>query len=126
MLVYIAGPISGKVDRNIKAFQNAALSVQNAGHTPVIPQSIGPYQHDEDPCPNGYNFDYGHSSACWIRGDLLFMLGSCQAVYMLGDWELSQGASLEHRVAVMCGLGVYYELGRIPLPPVDTKRKEEK
>jgi hypothetical protein len=108
MRIYIAGPISGFPERNEPAFRRAARELARRGHVPVVPLDIKPWSHPTDvPCPDGYNVEDGHSSACWLRADLRVLL-ECHAVYMLAGWERSQGASIEHRVAVTCGLQLYY------------------
>lgn len=115
MRVYLSGPIAGMPDQNKDAFMLAAARVQRRGHVPVIPLAIAAWQHD-GPCPRGYTVGEGHSSACWLRADLLVML-QCDAVVMLRGWEWSQGGTLEHRVAVMTGLSVYYDYLHDDVPP---------
>lgn len=110
LYVYIAGPISGMPEGNEPAFRAAAERLEAAGHVVHVPFDIGAWPHENEPCPTGYTAERGHSSACWLRGDLVRMLLDCDAIYCLRGWERSRGASLEHRVAVECGLTVLYEL----------------
>jgi hypothetical protein len=105
--VYISGPIAGYPDRNEAAFRQAADGVRRRGHTPVVPLDIPGWSHPTEPCPRGYTDGGGHSSACWLRADLLVLL-QCDAIVMLKGWEWSQGGIIEHRVAVMVGLPLYY------------------
>lgn len=35
----------------------------------------------------------------------------CRAIYMLGDWQTSHGARLEHAIAKKCDLQIIYENG---------------
>lgn len=115
MRVYISGPIAGMPDQNRMAFEAAAGRIRRLGHTPVIPLAIAAWQHD-GPCPPGYTVGAGHSSACWLRADLLVML-QCDAITMLSGWERSRGATLEHSVAMMTGLPIYHDTARyLPLP----------
>lgn len=114
--LYIAGPISGKEERNLPAFRAAQRFVVSRGYEALIPHEIRPWQHHKEPCPEGYDSFDGHSSACYLRADLRALLG-CEGVFMLRGWQYSRGGSLEHRVAVECGLALYYqETG--PPPPI--------
>lgn len=110
MRVYISGPIDGHEDQNRAAFEAAAGRIQRLGHTPVLPLAIPAWQH-EGICPPGYTTGAGHSSACWLRADLVVML-QCDAITMLSGWERSRGATLEHSVALMTGLPVYHDAAR--------------
>ena len=116
LTIYVSGPIHGQPEGNKQAFRNAAGVIKRFGHIPMLPHEIPPFQHEGE-CPKGYSYDSGHSSCCWLRGDLLAMLKSANAIYMLGDWQHSRGAVLEHNVATLTGLGLYYEFGLIPFPP---------
>lgn len=107
MRIYLAGPIAGYERRNEPHFRAVEQVLAAAGHDVIVPLDVLPWQH-EGSCPRGYTTGEGHSSACWLRGDLPALL-TADAVYMLDGWEWSRGASLEHRVAVECGLTVFYE-----------------
>lgn len=118
MKIYISGPISGYENSNRPAFNQTALAVRALGHLPVIPHDIPPWPHD-GPCPRSYamggNGDSPHSAACFLRGDLSFMLRVCDALLMLKGWEASVGARLEHQVAASCGMPIYYSLENLPV-----------
>lgn len=118
MRVYISGPITGMPDHNNLAFNNAKGHVEALGHIAIVPLTIAPWDH-EGPCPKSYAAGQTseHTAACYLRGDLIAMLGDCDALFMLGGWESSIGARLEHNVASHCGMTIYYEFGLVPLPP---------
>lgn len=119
--IYVAGPILGQPNRNEDQFRNYARYLEGLGHYAFVPHDIAAWNHNGE-CPRGYSVEDGHSSACWIRGDLVVML-TCQAVYMLPGWEWSRGATLEHQVAIMIGLRVFYATDRAPIPMVQKVAK---
>jgi len=108
MMIYVSSPITGHDARNEPAFRRIAEVVRRQGHTPVVPLDIPAWSHDASvPCPAGYDIGGGHSSACWLRGDLAWLL-RCDALIMLHGWEKSRGARLEWAVATECGLQIFY------------------
>jgi Domain of unknown function (DUF4406) len=117
MRVYISGPIDGKPDQNEVAFRQAEKVLKKFGYYTLVPHDIPAFQHrNGEDCPPGYSKGEGHSSACWIRGDLAAMLESCDAIYLIEGWEMSRGAVLEFQVATLCGFQIFYA-GQ-PLPGV--------
>jgi hypothetical protein len=104
MYIYISGPIAGKENGNKEAFRTEEQWIKSQGFTGVNPHSMPHWPHTGD-CPEGYAFSNGHSSCCWLRGDLIAML-KCNAVLMLEDWHGSKGAALEREVARMCGIPI--------------------
>jgi hypothetical protein len=116
MLVYISGPIDGLPDRNEKAFRAAERYLNTLGYETLVPLDVPAFEHrnGEAKCPRGYTDGGGHSSACWIRGDLLAMLETCDAIFMMNGWEMSRGANLEFDVAVLSGFKVFHSGSFIP------------
>lgn len=116
--VYLSGPISG-LDREVAMsnFSRAATTLKkwsgefDHGDWEVVnPFSVAPACGIPVPSFSESAFSRelmsaGHSWSCWIRGDLIAMLG-CTHIYMLDGWEQSHGARLEHFVAVSAGLRV--------------------
>jgi hypothetical protein len=49
----------------------------------------------------------------FINGDLE-IIRRCDALYMLPGWEKSQGANMEHRLAVELGMPIYLSLDEVP------------
>lgn len=120
MKIYLSGPISGMAERNLPAFHRAAREVTSLGHEAVIPHECPPVCGDGG-CAPGYDDFDEHSSACYLRGDLMVLLG-CAAAYFLAGWERSRGACLEHNVARECGLELFYQDGRVSPPFVPSGR----
>lgn len=110
MKIYCSGPIAGYLQRNEPDFRATEQALTLLGHDAVVPLDIAPFTH-VPPCPVGYASAGGHSSACYLRSDLVVLL-MCEAIYMMAGWQQSRGASLEHRVAVECGLRVFYWNGK--------------
>jgi uncharacterized protein DUF4406 len=111
--IYLAGPMAGKPDLNLVAFQVAAdyLRWHRKPDSPevTIPHDIQPYNHDGE-CPGGYRSspDSPHAAACYLRTDVSFMLDCADEVYVLPGWEASIGARLEVQVAATCGLPISF------------------
>jgi hypothetical protein len=107
---YIAGPIAGVPDFR-ERFAAAVPAVEALGYEVVNPCDIVPVDHEGE-CPPGYDPGEdasGHtSSACFMRADLHALL-DCDAIYMLPGWSRSRGATVEHAVAVACGIPVLDE-----------------
>ena len=99
-VVYIAGPYRAatpwRVQANIRAAQEAALTVWKLGAVALCPH--GNTGQFEGECPDDV----------WLRGDLE-LLRRCDAVLMLEHWQLSEGAKEEHRVAADLGLPIFYD-----------------
>ena len=119
---YIAGPISGAPGYR-DSFTTAAAQVEAMGYEAVNPCDITPVAHD-GACPPGYHPGEGAgehtSSACFMRADLRALLG-CDAIFLLPGWLDSRGASVEHAVAVACGIPVagFYACPDCGAPIVD-------
>lgn len=109
MLVYLSGAIDG-TPNSAELFSVAAAEVMNLWHTPINPFNISAWQHPYD-CPVGYTEGKGHSSACWLRGDLSVLL-QCEGIYRLRNWEFSRGARLENDVALFSGLKIFDQEAR--------------
>ena len=109
---YIAGPIAGVPDFR-EQFAAAVPAVEALGYEAVNPCDIAPVDHDGE-CPPGYdpgeNANGHTSSACYMRTDLR-VLPDCDAIFMLPGWRESRGATVEHAVAVACGIPVLEKEG---------------
>lgn len=92
--IYIAGPMRGIEDLNFPAFNAAAADLRWAGWEVVNPVDI-----NSDPAVPW--------KTCMERD--IIELVTCDAIYMLGGWQNSKGASLEHHIAVELGLDLFYE-----------------
>lgn len=109
--MYVAGPMRGYEDDNKYEFEAAERFInQHEGWVAFIPADIDPWDHSGE-CPGRHlpgNEGKPHTECCYFRGDLLEMLDKADAVTFLPGWEMSVGARLEHMVAAMCGLPIYY------------------
>jgi RNA polymerase sigma factor (sigma-70 family) len=92
MLVYISGPMRGKLDLNKAAFEQAENYIISLGHTPVNPHNL--------------TKDLINPSVeeC-LKVDIKNLL-SCDAIHMLDGWKGSKGAKLEYDIAKAIGLKV--------------------
>ena len=86
MKIYIAGKISGlNRDDVIKKFEAAQKSLVAKGHQVFIPSVLPAYEEVS-------HEDYLH--ICYA------MIDMCDAVYMLSDWQQSEGARLEYKYTI--------------------------
>lgn len=86
MKIYIAGKISGLNRKDvIKKFEAAQKSLSKKGHQVFIPCVLPAYEEVS-------HEDYLH--ICYAIIDV------CDAVYMLSDWQQSEGARLEYEYAI--------------------------
>lgn len=109
--IYISGPMTGVLDLNRSAFQNAAQNLRGYGWDPINPHDIPVHDHGSAPCPLTsikVNPDSDHSWQCWMRQDLVELV-KCDAVAMLPGWEGSHGARAEHALSAAMGLPIYYD-----------------
>lgn len=86
MKIYIAGKISGLNRSNvIQKFEAPQKSLSKKGHQVFIPCVLPAYEEVS-------HEDYLH--ICYAIIDV------CDAVYMLSDWQQSEGARLEYEYAI--------------------------
>lgn len=94
---YISGPITGKDITVVRErFARVADNLSRRGYLPVNPLENGLPTH-----------------APWeehMAADITTLM-RCRAIYMLGDWQTSHGARLEHAIAKRCDLHIIYENG---------------
>lgn len=84
MRLYVIGPVTGRENLNRAAFEEARAKLEQAGYMVTIPHDVVPP-------------DASHEDA---------MLLSIKT--MLIDWDESTGATLEKRVAEVCGIETHY------------------
>lgn len=114
MRIYLSGAMHGQKDQGERLFRLYAKLIMDRGHDPIVPSDIAavhPNRHA--PCPPAYSSGNGHSAACWMRGDLIELLG-CDAILMVGQWHNSVGAEREHAVACWTGIQIYYAVEMVP------------
>lgn len=96
MIIYIAGPMSGKPDYNRPAFMEAQKYLESKGHIVLNPASL----------PIGLP-EKSYMPIC------MAMLEQADAIYMLERWEDSVGARAEYLYAGRQGkyIGFAYDEG---------------
>lgn len=95
MKIYISGQISGlPLDEAKAKFQTVETKLKAQGYETV------------NPLKNGIP-----DNACWeahVAMDVLLLMG-CDAIYLLPDWGVSKGATLEKNLAELTGKVIIYE-----------------
>ena len=95
LLIYIAGPMTGIPEYNRPAFNAAAKSLKERGATVINPAT-------------NFGGDQTLTHAQYMRYSIHQLL-VVDAVYMLNNWEFSEGAVCEHTIAKSLGLEIYYD-----------------
>lgn len=97
MKVFISGKISGD-ERYREKFGEAEAKLAETGHSVMNPARLAAYP--------GFGWeDYMH--VCRAMQD------RCDAILMLGDWQESRGAKIEHDRAISLMQSVYYSMDDI-------------
>jgi nucleoside 2-deoxyribosyltransferase len=102
MRVYISGKITGlDLHDAFAKFARMESNLRMFAHEPINPMKL-PHDHDKS----------WHS---YMREDIK-ALCDCDAILMLNDWADSRGAIVEHSLAMMLGIPVYFQTqeGRVP------------
>jgi hypothetical protein len=109
LIIYIAGPIFGKPNRNETAFREMAAKVEHQlCATVLVPLDIAPWEHAGE-CPPGRRTDgETHNESCHMRTDLANML-TCDGIALLAGWQNSHGGRAELYVANVAQMSVYLE-----------------
>lgn len=94
MKIYISGKISGMESLAPELFYHAEKHLQLKGFEPVNPMAIC-HEHDKS----------WHS---YMKRDIQ-ALCDCEAIYMLHNWTESKGAIIEHSLALLLGMKIFYQ-----------------
>jgi hypothetical protein len=96
MLLYVSGPYSGDVDRNIAQARQVAIALWEKGHAVICPHLNS--AHMEQDCRATYDQ--------FLAGDLM-MIARCDGMVMAPEWEFSKGAKIEYEYAESLKLPVW-------------------
>lgn len=91
MRIYISGMIADDPNYMIK-FKKAGHHLYVIGHIPIMPIDL----------PEGL------TDAEYLMLDHI-LINLCDALYMLTDWTKSEGAMIEHEIAVRGGKKIFYQ-----------------
>lgn len=100
MIIYICGPITGKPNNNVEAFEFAQQQLLRMGHHPINPHTV---------CRDIVKMHQGTERELWVKcmkrdiGELI----KADAVVVLDGWEKSKGATLEAYIAAKLDMPVY-------------------
>ena len=92
MRLYVIGPVTGRENLNRAAFEEARAKLEQAGYMAAIPHDVVPP-------------DASHKDAMLLSIKTMLC---CDGAAMLIDWDMSKGATLEKRVAEVCGIETHY------------------
>ena len=105
MKVYIAGPMRGLPDLNRKEFNDAEKFL---GKKRIYSEIINPVKLDKESGLDDEELLTREGLRLIMMRDL-FELSRCDVVYFLTGWEKSEGAKIEHALAVMLSLTIVYQ-----------------
>lgn len=106
MKIYISIPISGcDIERQRETASKIAEVIKRMGHEPVNP-------FDTPQAPEHWNSDRKYA---YYMGEDVKRLLMCDAIYMFRDWENSTGCTIEHSIANIKKMIVFYSLVQIRL-----------
>ena len=111
MIVYVAGPYRGEVDRNIQQAREIAIELWQMGHTALCPHLNTAH----------FEIDCKVEDSRYLSGDLE-LLCWCGAIVMTPDWEKSTGARGEYEYAVRNKIPVYVYPDMPPVHPTEARR----
>ena len=91
---YISGKITGMEEKAIELFAEAEKKLKEIGLETINPMTL--------------NHDHDKSWSSYMRV-CLKSLCDCDVIYMLTNWDDSEGAIIEHNLAISLGIKVIYE-----------------
>lgn len=94
MTVYISGPITGN-DDYYEQFMDAYIRLDNLGHSPVSPISIGVELENK--------LKRKPTWAEYMREDIRELM-RCDGIYMMPGWTDSTGSCAEKHIAFIVGI----------------------
>lgn len=99
ILVYLSGAYSGNIEANIQKARQTAIKLWELGYTVFTPHlnTI----HFEKDCQIPYQ-DY-------LIGDLV-ILKRCDIIFMLDNWQISNGARQEYDLAIALNIPIVHNI----------------
>lgn len=91
-VIYLSGPMTGFPDFNRSLFHSAAAKLRAEGHEVYNPAE--------------YKFDGEFPSREAFAEYCQFICTKADTIAMLPGWEFSKGATMEYRLAKICGLKI--------------------
>jgi nucleoside 2-deoxyribosyltransferase len=104
--IYIAGPMTGYPGLNWAAFDEAEQYLMAEGWEVINPASLD-REEGIDPDRELGCYDYEECA----RRDIS-ALRSCDAIYLMRDWQFSKGACWERALAAYWNIPRYYQIPR--------------
>ena len=102
--IYIAGPMRGYENNNHTEFDKAEKHLLSKKFwDPINPARID-RQAGVDPSNDMSKIELKEA----LKRDVDLIFG-CDCIYMLRGWEKSEGARMEHALAISLGLGIHYQ-----------------
>lgn len=98
--IYISGPMEGKRNHNVAAFNKMEKKLKDMGYSPSNPVDIEVDSH--------FMVASNPTRQDFYRKDFR-ELTYCNAIMMLKGWNTSHGAQLERLIALEMGLTIHYE-----------------
>ena len=107
--VYISGQITGLTQAEYhENFEKAAVLMAGNDFEVVNPLlTLACFTEDCNGDEKKEDGTYLHSWSCYLRHDIIDTLG-CEAIALLPNWHMSNGAMLESYVAEKCGLRMFF------------------
>lgn len=98
--IYISGKMTGLSKEEIDInFEKGRKEIEGAGHIAINPVDIEPYNMN-----NLVRDEYSE----YVRGDCI-ELCKCDSIYMLNNWQDSNGAKIELRLAIDLNLEIIFQ-----------------
>ena len=105
MKVYISGKITGlPIEEAKQNFKNAADYLKSEGYEPVNPMEL----NGHDAILKNENLTDWFKWCAHMKIDICALM-DCDMIYLLPDWRESQGARIEHDIALKVGISAFYD-----------------
>jgi len=114
--IYVAGPMRGKPNWNYEAFNRAEDMLVKMGWDVINPATLDTNSRETqelDCTPEEFDPDrdklHREVNRKIMKRDLDAICDSCDAIYMLEGWQMSQGACAEFYLSCSLGITILYE-----------------